>query len=707
MRHLRRISRAAALLIVAAGGLINGLQADEGMWLLNAPPRQRLKEAYSFEPTPAWLEHVQKSSVRFNNGGSGSFVSAEGLIITNHHVAADIIEKISTEQHNLLRDGFHARSRGEELKCEGMELNVLISIENVTDQVNAAVKRGASTVDAFAARRAVRSAIEKESLEKTGLRSDTVTLYQGGEYHLYRYKRYTDVRLVFAPEQQAAFFGGDPDNFEFPRFNLDISFFRAYENGQPAKIEHYLKFQPAGVVDNELVFVCGHPGSTNRLLTLAELEFFRDARVPTSLLFLKSREVALTSWAQRSLENARRAHEDLLSTQNSRKVFDGRIAALLDPAVFTQKRAEEQELQAFAKSRPEFAVDLEAWTRVTEAQQVQAKHYTRRYLLETLSSDAALTSGRVPTTFDSKLASIARVLYRVPTEKIKPSGERLTEYRDSIRASLELNLFSDDPIYEDLEEIKLTNFLTLMAEQLGVNDPAVRTALDGKSPGARATELVRGTQVKDVAFRKKLYAMKAEEMVKVDDPLIAFVRALDADSRAVRRLYDEQSEVKTQAHARIAKVRYAKYGDAVYPDATFTLRLSYGAVKAYEEQGKRVGPFSTLGGVFDRSSAHQGREPFDLPERWLKFKEAVNPAVPYNFVSTCDIIGGNSGSPTINRAGEFVGIIFDGNIYSLVSDFGYSDAQSRAISVDVRAIVETLKGIYGADTLLAELLGKK
>jgi len=707
MRYLRRVSWAAVFFAVLFGAGEGRVQADEGMWLLNAPPVQQLKERYGFEPTPAWLEHVQKSSVRFNNGGSGSFVSADGLIITNHHVAADIVQKLSTGQRNLLRDGFQAHSRGEEVKCEGMELNVLVSIENVTDQINGAMKRGAAPVDAFAARRSARSAIEKASLEKTGLRSDVVTLYQGAEYHLYRYKRYTDVRLVFAPEQQAAFFGGDPDNFEFPRFNLDISFFRAYENGQPAKIEHFLKFQPNGVADNELVFVSGHPGSTSRLLTLSELEFMRDVRVPATLAFLKTKEVALTSWAQRSLENARRAHEDLLSVQNSRKVYDGRIAALLDPAIFVQKRTEEQDLQAFAKSKPEFAGDAEAWARVAEAQQKVAGIYVRKYLLESSSSEAALTTGRVPISFDSNLASLARVLYRAPTEKAKPSGERLSEYRDSIRDSLELNLFSTEPIYDDLEEVKLTNFLTLMAEQLGANDPAVRTALDGKSPAARASELVLGTKVKDVAFRKQLYAMKPEEMAKVEDPLIAFVRALDADSRAVRRSYDEQNEGKSQAHARIAKVRYARHGNAVYPDATFTLRLSYGAVKAYEEGGKRVGPFSTLGGMFDRSSAHEGREPFDLPERWLKAKKDLKAATPFNYVSTCDIIGGNSGSPTINRAGEFVGIIFDGNIYSLVGDYGYSDQQARAISVDVRAIVEILKSIYGADTLLTELLGRK
>lgn len=694
-------------MITAASSSLVSLHADEGMWLLNAPPAQALKQAYGFEPTPTWMEHVQKSSVRFNNGGSGSFVSAEGLIITNHHVAADIIQKLSSEQHNYLRDGFHAKTRGDELKCNGLELNVLVSIENVTERITAAVKRDANATDAFAARRAARAAIEKESLEKTGFRSDVVTLYQGSEYHLYRYKRYTDVRLVFAPEQQAAFFGGDPDNFEFPRFDLDISFLRAYENGQPAKIEHFLRFQPAGVAENELVFVCGHPGTTNRLLTVAELEFFRDFRVPTTVAYLKSKEIALTSWAERSLENARRAHEDLLSVQNSRKVFDGRVAALLDPALLNSKRAQERELQAFAKNKPEeFADAADAWNRIAAAQQIIGKSYLRKYLLESSSSEAALTSGRVPVSFDSILVSIARVLYRAPTEKAKRSGERLSEYRDSILPSLELSLFSDEPIYDDLEQVKLSHFLTLMALHLGAEDPIVKVALGGKTPAARAAELILGSHVKDIAFRKRLFGMKPDEMAKVDDPLIAFVRSLDAEARAVRKISDEQNEVKSQAYARIAKVRYAKNGSSVYPDATFTLRLSYGAVKAYEEQGKRVGPFSTLGGTFDRHDEHQGREPFDLPARWLKSKDRLNVALPYNFVSTCDIIGGNSGSATINRAGEFVGIIFDGNIYSLVGDYGYTDTQARAISVDVRGILEALNVIYGADELIGELLSK-
>jgi Peptidase S46 len=694
MRHLLRSPRAAACIITCAASLsVNSLRADEGMWLLNAPPTQSLKEKYNFDATPAWLEHVQKSSVRFNNGGSGSFVSADGLIITNHHVAFDAIQKLSSEQNNYARDGFHAKSRAEELKCTDLELNVLISIENVTDRVNSAVKRGASAADAFAARRAIKSEIEKESLEKTGLRSDVVTLYQGGEYHLYRYKKYTDVRLVFAPEQQAAFFGGDPDNFEFPRYNLDFALVRAYENGQPAKIDNFLKVQTKGVAENDLVFVSGHPGSTSRALTVDELEFMRDVRIPAALRFINMYEVTLSSWSARSRENARRAKDELFYIQNSRKVYDGRIAALLDPAIWEQKRAQEEAVKAYAKAHEDLAETLQAWPRIAEAQRIIGENFTRNYILENSFNN-------------SSVFRIARGLVRATAEKAKPSGERLREFRESNLASLEQELFSEEPLYDDLEQVKLTALLTNAAVNLGANDPTVIAALAGKTPAQRAAEVVLGTKVKDVAFRKKLYAMNADEAAKLDDPLIALVRTIDAPARTVRKVVEEQNEAKEQAHAKIEKARYAKFGSSVYPDATFTLRLAYGVVKGYKEAGKWVEPFTKMGGEFKRSEEHDNREPFDLPQSWVKAKSKINLDTRYNFVHTADIIGGNSGSPTINRAGEFVGIIFDGNIYSLVADYAYSDEQSRAISVDIRAILEALRSIYGANAIADELAGK-
>ncbi|MDX2186153.1 MAG: S46 family peptidase [Opitutaceae bacterium] len=689
MRKLLSLAALAAALTVT----LSQARAGEGMWLLNAP-LPGLKAQHDFVPEAKWLEHIQKSSVRFNNGGSGSFVSAEGLIITNHHVASDAIYKLSDSTHNYLRDGFHARTRADELKCVDLELNVLMEIEDVTASVQSVIKPGMSSADAFAARRAQIAKIEKDSLERTGLRSDVVTLYQGGQYHLYRYKKYTDVRLVFAPEQQAAFFGGDPDNFEYPRFNLDATFLRAYEDGKPAKIEHFFTWSRNGIGEGELVFVSGHPGSTSRLLTVAELEYQRDVRVPNSLRYLKHREVLLSSFSSRNPENARIAKDDLFSIQNSRKVFDGRIAALLDANIWEAKRAQESALLAFAKDKPEFSDLPAAIASVAAAQAEVAKVAMRSNLLEGFR-------------LDSELFSIARTLVRHSAEKGKANGDRLREFRDSNRASLEMDLFSEMPIYDELERVKIAGFFAFAASTLGGQDPVIAQLTEGKVPSIRAAELVAGTQVKDVAFRRKVYEMSSEEIAKLQDPMIQLAIALDPEARALRKILEEKKEVIEQAHAKLAKARFAKDGTSVYPDATFTLRLSYGVVKGYEENGVQVPAFTQMAGKFSRSEVMGGKEPFDLPKSWTDARSRMNLQTPYNFVSTCDIIGGNSGSPTLNRNAEFVGIIFDGNIQSLRLDFDYDDVEARAVSVDAQGILEALRKVYDADDLADEVTGKK
>jgi hypothetical protein len=666
-------------------------RADEGMWLFSNPPRKLLKEKHGFEPTDAWLEHLQRSSVRFNSGGSGSFVSEDGLVLSNHHVGADALQKFGDKDHNYLRDGFYAKTYAEEKRCLDLELNVLMSMEDVTARVNAAVKQDATPEQAFLARRAVMAEIEKESLDKTGLRSDVVTLYQGGQYHLYRYKKYTDVRLVFAPEQQVAFFGGDPDNFEYPRFDLDICIFRVYENGRPAKIEHYLTWSKAGAGANELIFVSGHPGRTSRLFTVAELEYQRDFRIPYTLQRLKALDVLLTAYSARSDENARRAREELFGVQNSRKAYDGELAGILDPEFLAGKIKAEDSLKQWVATSGKFPETVDAWDRIAQAQKVIAEKAKRYYLLEAGHG------------FNSELFSIARTLLRAAEERPKPNPERLREFGEAGRESLEFELFSDKPIYDDMERLTLADSLTFLTTQLGESDPLVRKVLAGKSPRERASELVQGTKVKSVPFRKKLYEEGKSAVDAAQDPMIELARIIDPEARELRKVIEAQNEIKQQAQAQIGKARYAREGTSQYPDATFTLRLAFGVVKGYEENGQQIPFQTTFAGLFERNAEHKNKPPFDLPERWIKRKSKINLKTPLNFVSTADIIGGNSGSPVVNRAGEFVGIIFDGNIQSLVADFYYTEKQARALAVHSQGITEALRKVYDAGALADEL----
>ena len=669
--------------------------SDEGMWLYNDPPYQLLKDKHGFELSEAWLEHLQKSSVRFNSGGSGSFVSEDGLIITNHHVGADALQEFSDAEHNYYRDGFHARTREEEKRCLDLELNVLMSIEDVTDRVNAAVKPDMNAEEAFGARRAVMAEIEKESLERTGLRSDVVTLYQGGKYHLYCYKKYTDVRLVFAPESQTAFFGGDPDNFEYPRFDLDICLFRAYENGKPARVEHYLKWSAGGVSEGDLVFVSGHPGDTSRQLTVAELEYLRDQGYPYSLQRLHGLEVMLLAYSSRSDENARRAKDSLFGVQNSRKAHEGMFAGLLDPQLMAQKQIAEERLRSAVARDPDAKEALSSWDRIAEAEQLIAQNVLQYDLLEEASG------------FNSALFDIARTIARAVEEKAKPSGERLREFRDSNLESLELRLFSEEPLYNDFEQVKLADSLTWLVKQLGYSNPLVQRVLAGKSPRNRAAELVSGTKLQDVAVRKRLYAGTMAEVEAAHDPMIELAKLIDPEARAVRKILEAQHEVARQAHARIAEAMFALEKTGSYPDATFTLRLAFGTVEGYEENGQRISFQTTFAGLYERAAAHHQKPPFDLPQRWMDRKDRLDLTTPFNFVSTADITGGNSGSPIVNRQGEFVGIIFDGNIQSLALDFLYTDVQARAVSVNSQAIMEALRKVYDAGELADELLGKK
>ncbi|MDQ6654702.1 MAG: S46 family peptidase [Verrucomicrobiota bacterium] len=694
-----------SVLFACVFALVSSASADEGMWLFNKPPLQQLKDKYQFEATPQWLEHLQKSSVRFNSGGSGSFVSANGLVITNHHVGLDTLQKISSEKNNYVRDGFYAKSGNEEVKATDLELNILMSIEDVTERVNAAVAPGLSADDANKARGKAIAEIEKESKDKTGLRSDVVTLYQGGVYNLYRYKRYDDVRLVFAPEEQIAFYGGDPDNFEYPRFDLDICIFRAYENGQPAKIEHYLKWNTKGPADGELTFVSGHPGRTDRQETVSELAETRDAEVPYLLSMFNRREVMLDAFAKRSIENARRAQRDIRGVENNRKRYDGYVAALLDPEVWASIEQREQKLRDAMTGNPQYRQADTAYARIQQAQEEIAKVLPVYSYFETFRGRQG-AGYRAPRAFYSTLFKYARRVLRAGEERPKPNGERFPEFRDSNRESLELDLFSTEPVPDDLETATLADSLTDMAARFGAEDPLVKQVLAGKSPRERAADLVKNTKLKDVAFRKQMYEGGAAAVAAAKDPMIELARIVDGPARDARKAWEAQDEAKQQAYADIARARFAIQGTSTYPDATFTLRLSYGPLAGYEENGAPVAALTTFAGLYQRAAEHNNQPPFDLPKRWIDRKGKLNLETPFNFVSTADIIGGNSGSPVVNKANEFVGIIFDGNIQSLVLDGIYSEKQARAVSVDSAAITEAIRKVYDANALADELEGK-
>jgi hypothetical protein len=678
--------------------LVTTVHADEGMWLLNDPPRRLLKDKYGFDLTGPWLERAQKASVRFNSGGSGGFVSAGGLIVTNHHIGADSLQKLSPKDKDYYRDGFYARTRAQELKCPDLELNVLQSIADVTDRVNAAVKPEMTPAEAFAARRAVMAQIEKESLDQTGLRSDVVTLYQGGRYHLYRYKKYTDVRLVFAPEHAIAAFGGDTDNFEYPRYDLDVCFFRAYEGGQPVRPEHFFKWSARGPAAGDLVFVTGHPGSTNRQDTLAKLRHRRDVTLPYTLNRLRAMEALLLQFAGRGPEQARMAQKYLARVANARKAFAGQYQGLLDPAVMRRKADEEHALLAHPNVKGDAAklkTVESALARIAAAEKALAGFERLYNLLE--RGDA----------FDSELFHIARHLVRLAAERPKPNAERLREYRDSALESLEFQLFSPAPLYPELERARLAGSLSFLAENLGGSHALVVKALAGQPPAARAADLIAGTKLADPEERKRLAKGGLQAVRDSADPLIRFALLVDDDARAVRKRYeDEVEEVQRQAQAELARVRFEALGTAIAPDATFTLRLAFGVVRGYTVDGAELPFATTFAGAFERAERQGQREPFALPRRWLDAKGRVDLQTPFNFVSTADTIGGNSGSPVLNREGELVGINFDRNRHGLVRNFVYTDEQARHIAVHSRAVLEALRALYDAGPLARELTGE-
>jgi len=667
--------------------------ADEGMWTFDNPPIKQLKERYGFTPTNEWLDHVRLSSVRFMDGGSGSFVSPNGLVMTNHHVGVGQLQKISTFQKNYVATGFYAKILEEELKCPDLEVNVLISVEDVTERVKSAVKKEMNEEEALKARKATIAKIEKESLEKTGLRSNVINLYHGGEYWLYCYKKYTDVRMVFAPERQAAYFGGDFDNFTYPRYDLDVTFFRVYEDGKPVKSEHYLKWNPEGAKNDELVFVSGNPGSSDRLFTYSQLEYQRDFQYPFILKYIKKRIDILHEYAKKGPEQQRKALIQIFGLENAKKAMTGEYQGLLDKKLMEKRKKDEDAFRKLVASNPEWEKAYgDGWDTIAQVIQKQ-KQVAREYFY-----------GQI---IGSRLAGIASTIVFYVAEIEKPDSERLEGFHDSELDPLKFRLFSPAPIYLDMEEANLAGCLHLSLEELGKDNSFIKLVLNGRSPEEVARELIQGTKLTDVSFRKSLVNGGKKAVEKCSDPLIILSKKLEPMIRKKRDWSKKNIEsILTPASEKIAKAGFAVYGKTAYPDATFTLRLSYGVVKGYPMNGTKAPYKTTLYGLFDRALSFERERDYDLPDRFWERKDKLDLSTPVNFVSTCDIIGGNSGSPVINKKAEVVGLIFDGNIESLPGRFVYDESKNRAVAVHTGYITEALSKLYDAETIVNELKGK-
>ena len=682
------------VILAAAVSAALAVRADEGMWTFDNVPRALIKQKYGFDVTDQWLEHVRLASARVGSGGSGSFVSPDGLLFTNQHVGRGQVTKLSTPQRDLVRDGFYAPTRADELKCPDLEVNILVSYEDVTKRVLGAMKPGATDAEAGSQRRAEMAAIEKDCAASTGLKCEVITLYSGGEYWLYRNKKYTDLRLVFAPEEQIAYFGGDYDNFTYPRWNFDITFFRAYENGQPAKTTHFLKWSKAGAAEGELIFTPGYPGSTARLLTVAQIKYQRDVGNPTQMQVWTSRRDALAKYAALGPEQARRASAGRLSLENSIKRLVGQQDGLLNPRNFKKKEDDEAALRAKVAANPEWLrLYAPAWDQIAGAY-VGLPAYAKRLAFSNLTA--------------SSLASMASTIVRYGDEIRKPSAQRYAEFGDARLEGLKFGLFSGAPVYVELEEAQLAAWVEEGRRVLGAGDPFVKAALNGLEPAAAAKQAMAGTALADPAARKALVEGGPDAIAASADPLIALARRVEPIVRELRAWQEERIQnVEVRAGQKIAEARFAVYGKSAYPDANFNLRLEYGTVLGYEEDTTLVPYKTTFYGLFERAAAFGEKPPFNLPARWREGRSTLDLATPYNFVYTADTIGGNSGSPVINRDAEICGINFDSNVQKLPNRYLYVDEAegSRAVGVHSAGIIEGLRKLYGADALVAELLG--
>jgi hypothetical protein len=680
----------SAAMFVAAAPAIH---AEEGMWTFDNPPLKQLAAKYNFHPSQAWLDHLRLSSVRLNDGGSGSFVSPNGLLLTNHHVARVQLQKNSTAEHDYLRDGFYAATPDQEMKSPDLEINVLVGMQDVTARVQGAARDIRDEARALKAREAEIAAIEKESKDKTGLRSDVVSFYQGGEYWLYTYKAYTDVRLVFAVEQQAAFFGGDPDNFTYPRYDLDMALYRVYENGKPLRTDNFLKWSAKGAAPGELVFVSGHPGSTERNDTVAQLQLERDVRIPAFTEYLQRRINAAQAFSAQGEEQARKVGSTLFYLQNSLKVYLGRRDALADPAILAKKQAEEDDFRAKVNANKEWKKEYgKAWDEIAGAEEKLKPEIKGQYFRRT----------------GGQLLSTAIEIVRYVSEVKKPDGERLPEFHEAGLESLKYQLLSPAPIYPATEKLFMTTALKLCQEKMGKDDAFLQAILQGGEVDATVNKMVDGTKMGDPAFRKSLLDGGEAAVAASTDPMIVAARRVEPILRETdRRIRDTVSSVLTPAGEKLGKARFLVYGKDVYPDATFTLRLSYGSVDGYPYNGTIAPPFTTFYGLYDRAASFSNQPPFDLTPKEAANRDKLDLSTPLDFITTNDITGGNSGSPIVNRDGELVGLVFDGNIESMAGDYVYDGTKNRTVAVHSAGMIEGLRKLYGADALADELQGKK
>ena len=679
------------IVITAVSTLFVGSSfADEGMWTFDNFPAAAVQEKYGAVIDKTWLDRVQRAAVRLSSGCSASIVTADGLVLTNNHCVRDCAQALSSAERDYTRDGFSATTRTQERLCPGMQAELLTTITDETSGITDAVK--GKTGEAFVkARDAQIAEIEKAGCagRESQYRCQVITLYQGGQYKLYTYRKYSDVRLVFAPEAQTAFFGGDPDNFNFPRYDLDFSIVRLYENETAVKTPDHLSWRATPPRDGELVFVAGNPGTTDRLLTAAQLTFIRDVSLPTTLLLYSELRGRLLRFSEESAEHARTANHLLFGLENSFKALYGQLKALTAPTLIAAKRRTDASLQQQVKKMPELSKDLgDPWARISQAQQVRTGLYLPYTFLEARAG------------IGSDLFGYAKSLVRAAAERTKPNGERLREFTDARLPLLQKSVLDDHPVYPELEQLALEFWLSKLREYLTVDDPRTKIFLGKDSPEDLSARLAK-SGLGNVALRKKLWDGGEAAILASDDPMIRFVLATDGASRALRTDYESRVvgpiDIATE---QIAHARFAIYGTSVYPDATFSLRLSYGKIGGWTDNGKTVGPFTRFAGLWQRAT---GQPPFDLAPRWVNAAAKVDPNTVFNLVSDNDIIGGNSGSPLIDAQGHVIGAIFDGNIESLGGDFGFDGKVNRAVAVSTAAITEALEKIYGNQALVADL----